>query len=99
MILTFSKPSQHEPKISIEEILFKVWIVIKVTYRIKKSILLLQHYYIKRTPVDILDRYPHQFSGGQNKEYVLQEHRLQPKIIICDEPTALLMSQYDHIQC
>lgn len=41
----------------------------------------------------LLDRYPHELSGGQNQRILIVQNLLkEPKILICDEPTTALDS-------
>ena len=39
---------------------------------------------------NLQNRYPHEFSGGQDSEYLLRALISKPKLIILDEPTSAL---------
>ncbi|MBT2583214.1 dipeptide/oligopeptide/nickel ABC transporter ATP-binding protein [Planococcus sp. ISL-109] len=42
-------------------------------------------------PISLLDRYPHQLSGGQLQRVAIARGiSLQPKLLVCDEPTSSL---------
>lgn len=38
----------------------------------------------------VLDRYPHEFSGGQRQQHLHARWRPKPEFIVCDEPTSAL---------
>lgn len=80
------------PRMTVREILSEGWdaqnMYNSLPEREKEFIALLQSVNL---PDDSLDRYPHEFSGGQHQRIAIARAiAMQPQVIVCDEPTSAL---------
>ena len=89
MQVIFQDPfNSLDPKMKVSDILAEGLILHKKTDARKKLGEILD---LIRLPKDALDKYPHQFSGGERQRIAIGRAVLtEPEFIVCDEPVSSL---------